>query len=536
MQDDARFSRFFAYMALFMSSMLGLLLADNFVTLYIFWEGVGLCSYLLISFWFERPSAARAGMKAFITTRIGDTGLLIGIFILVFSAHTVYFSDLANLSDARPLFTIAALLIFCGAVGKSAQFPLHVWLPDAMEGPTPVSALIHAATMVAAGVYLVARCFTFFSAHGPALIWVAYIGGITAVLAASIAVVNNDIKRILAYSTISQLGFMMMGLGVGGYSAGTFHLMTHAFFKALLFLCAGSVIHSIHTQDIQKMGGIFQKMKITGTTFVIASLAISGIPPFSGFWSKDEILSEILHNSHPFLFAIAIVTSFLTAFYMFRLIFLVLFGRPRSEIHPHESPKVMTVPLGILAVFATFIGLVGSPFMNYTFQDFLCLGQAHESGSPGPDYLVMGLSTLLASLGIGTACLLYVLNWNILPQRMRQHFTPLYNLVYNKYYIDEIYDFLFIKPTVRLSRLAFKFDLGMIDGTVDNVARTVVILSKIASWIDRYIVDGAVNMTAKVVGLFSLALRRIQTGYIQTYLLIAFFGLVIIIFVKLIGG
>ena len=536
MKDDVRFSRFFAYMSLFMSSMLGLLLADNFITLYIFWEGVGLCSYLLISFWFERPSAARAGMKAFITTRIGDTGLLIGIFILIFSAHTIYFSDLANLTEARPLFTVAALLIFCGAVGKSAQFPLHVWLPDAMEGPTPVSALIHAATMVAAGVYLVARCFTFFSAHGPALIWVAYIGGITAVLAASIAVVNNDIKRVLAYSTISQLGFMMMGLGVGGYSAGTFHLMTHAFFKALLFLCAGSVIHSIHIQDIQKMGGIFQKMKATGTTFVIASLAISGIPPFSGFWSKDEILSEILHNGHPILFTIAAVTSFLTAFYMFRLIFLVLFGRPRSEIHPHESPGVMTVPLGILAVFAIFIGLVGSPFMNYAFQDFLHLGQAHESGSPQPDYLVMGLSTFLASFGIAIAYLLYVLNISILPQRIRQYFTPLYNLVYNKYYIDELYNFLFIQPTLRLSRLASKFDLGVIDGTVDNVARTTVILSKIASWIDRYIVDGAVNMTAKVVGLFSLALRRIQTGYIQTYLLIAFFILVIILFVKLIPG
>ena len=289
-----------------------LLLADNFVMLYIFWEGVGLCSYLLISFWFEKPSAARAGMKAFITTRIGDTGLLIGIFILIFSAHTVYFSELGNLNGASPLFTAAAILIFCGAVGKSAQFPLHVWLPDAMEGPTPVSALIHAATMVAAGVYLVARCFIFFSSHGQALICVAYVGGITAFFAATIATVNNDIKRVLAYSTISQLGFMMMGLGVGGYSAGTFHLMTHAFFKALLFLCAGSVIHSIHTQDIQKMGGVFRKMKITGLTFVIASLAISGIPPFAGFWSKDEILSEIMRNGHPFLFVLAAVTSLST--------------------------------------------------------------------------------------------------------------------------------------------------------------------------------------------------------------------------------
>jgi NADH-quinone oxidoreductase subunit L len=532
MKDDARFSRFFAYMSLFMGSMLGLLLADNFVMLYVFWEGVGLCSYLLISFWFEKPSAAKAGMKAFITTRIGDTGLLIGIFILIFSAHTVYFSELGNLS-AGPLFTAAAILIFCGAVGKSAQFPLHVWLPDAMEGPTPVSALIHAATMVAAGVYLVARCFVLFSSHGAALITVAYIGGITAFFAATIAVVNNDIKRILAYSTISQLGFMMMGLGVGGYSAGVFHLMTHAFFKALLFLCAGSVIHSIHTQDIREMGGIFRKMKITGLSFVIASLAISGIPPFAGFWSKDEILSEILRNNHPFLFGLAVVTSLLTAFYMFRLIFLVLFGKSRSEIHPHESPAVMTIPLAILAVFAIFIGLIGSPFMNNVFQKFI---YPHEAEIMKPDYAVMGLSTLLATLGIAVAYLLYILNRNLLPQRIRQNFTPLYNLVYNKYYVDEIYAFLFIRPTIRLAKLAFKFDLGVIDGTVNGVAKLTVILSKIAAWIDRYVVDGAVNMTAKIVEIFSLVLRRMQTGYIQTYLLIAFFGLVIIIFVKLIIG
>jgi len=536
MKGDVRFSRFFAYLSLFMSSMLGLLLADNLITLYIFWEGVGLCSYLLISFWFEKPAAARAGMKAFITTRIGDTGLLIGIFILAFSAHTVYFRDLATLHEAGPLFTAAALLIFCGAVGKSAQFPLHVWLPDAMEGPTPVSALIHAATMVAAGVYLVARCFTFFAAHGQALLCVAYVGGLTAIFAASIAVVNNDIKRVLAYSTISQLGFMMMGLGVGGYSAGTFHLMTHAFFKALLFLCAGSVIHSVHTQDIQAMGGIFKKMKVTGATFVIATLAIAGIPPFAGFWSKDEILSEVLRQGHPFLFAIASVTSVLTAFYMFRLIFLTLFGKPRSEMHPHESPAVMTVPLAILAVFAALIGLVGSPFANHAFQNFISLGQSHESEGRGPDYMVMGLSTLLALLGIGTAYLLYILNKEILPQRIRRHFTPLYNLVSNKYYIDELYRFLFIQPLIRLSRVASKFDLGVIDGAVNGAAWITVILSKISAWIDRYIVDGAVNLVAMIVRLLSLALRRIQTGYIQTYLLIAFFGLAIIILIKLIGG
>jgi len=537
MKDDLRFSRFFAYMSLFMSSMLGLLLADNFIMLLIFWEGVGLCSYLLISFWFERPAAAKAGMKAFITTRIGDTGLLIGVFMLYFSAHTVYFRDLALLNNTTgPLFTIAALLIFCGAIGKSAQFPLHVWLPDAMEGPTPVSALIHAATMVAAGVYLVARCFALFLAHQPALIWVAYIGGATAIFAASIATVNNDIKRVLAYSTISQLGFMMMGLGVGGYSAGTFHLMTHAFFKALLFLCAGSVIHSVHTQDIRRMGGIFQKMKITGTTFVIASLAISGIPPFAGFWSKDEIISETLHSGHPYLFAIAIATSLLTAFYMFRLIFLVLFGKPRSDLHPHESPKVMTVPLAILAVFAAFIGLVGSPFMHNVFQSFIHSGIARESETAGPDYLVMGVSTLIALLGIGTAYLFYILNNKILPQTIRNRFTFLYDLLSNKYYIDEIYSAVFIKPVIGLSRLASRFDLGIIDGAVNMSAAAVVALSRVKAWIDRNIVDGAVNMTAWVIGLSSSVLRRIQTGYIQTYLLIALGGLTLIIFIKLIGG
>ncbi|MBI5124063.1 MAG: NADH-quinone oxidoreductase subunit L [Candidatus Omnitrophica bacterium] len=532
MKGDSRFSRFFAYMSLFMSSMLGLVLADNFIVLLIFWEGVGLCSYLLISFWFEKISAAKAGLKAFITTRIGDTGLLIGVFVLFFSAHTVYFRDLAGITATGPLFTAAALLIFCGAIGKSAQVPLHVWLPDAMEGPTPVSALIHAATMVAAGVYLVARCFALFLAHQPALIWVAYIGATTAIFAATIATVNNDIKRILAYSTISQLGFMMMGLGIGGYSAGTFHLMTHAFFKALLFLCAGSVIHSVHTQDIRQMGGIFRNMKITGAAFVIASLAISGVPPFSGFWSKDEILSEVLRNGHPYLFAIAIATSLLTAFYMFRLIFLVLFGKPRSELHPHESPKVMTVPLGILAIFAIFVGLLGSPLMNNAFQAFMHPG-VHENS---PNYPVMFLSTIVAALGIGAAYLFYILGNKILPIGIRSKFTLLYNLLYNKYYIDEIYNFLIIKPVIRLSGLAAKFDLGVIDGAVNKAAKAAVVLSNIKSWIDRYIVDGAVNMTARIVGLFSLILRRAQTGYIQTYLLIAFFGLVLIIFIKLRGG
>jgi len=534
MREDPRFSRFFAYMSLFMGSMLGLLLADNFIILYVFWEGVGLCSYLLISFWFEKPAAARAGMKAFITTRIGDTGLLIGILLLFLNTKTLYFKDLAGMTGNESLFTIAALLIFCGAIGKSAQFPLHVWLPDAMEGPTPVSALIHAATMVAAGVYLVARAYGIFISHQTALICVAYIGAITALMAASIALVNNDIKRILAYSTISQLGFMMLGLGVGGYTAGTFHLMTHAFFKALLFLCAGSVIHSVRTQDIQKMGGLLIKMKITGWTFIIASLAIAGVPPLSGFWSKDEILSEILKSGHPVLFGIAAVTSLFTAFYMFRLIFVVLFGRPRSELHAHESPAVMTAPLSVLALFSIFIGLVGSPFMNHAFQGFVQFGEAGEG--PHLNYFVMGLSTAIAFLGIGLAYTFYVLNNKILPAAFRAKFAFLYTLLSNKYYIDEIYETVLIRPCLRLAGLAGRFDLNIVDGAVNLTAYISVVIGKIQSWFDLYIVDGIVNMTANVIWLCSAILRRVQTGLVQNYILIAFFGLAIIILIKLIGG
>lgn len=536
MGEDKRFSRFFAYMSLFMGSMLGLVLADNFVILYIFWEGVGLCSYLLISFWFERPAAAKAGMKAFITTRIGDTGLLIGILLLFFTTKTLYFKDLSGLAGDNTIFTIAALLIFCGAIGKSAQFPLHVWLPDAMEGPTPVSALIHAATMVAAGVYLVARAYGIFVMNQIPLIAVAYIGAITALMAASIALVNNDIKRILAYSTISQLGLMMVGLGAGAYSAGTFHLMTHAFFKALLFLCAGSVIHSIHIQDIQKMGGLFNKMKITGTTFIIAGLAIAGVPPLAGFWSKDEILSELLKNGHPALFAIALLTSLMTAFYMFRLIFLVLFGKPRSELHAHESPNVMTIPLSILAVFSIFIGFIGSPFMNHSFQNFIYFGDVHTMEVIEPNYFAMGLSTAVGLLGIGLAYLFYILNNKVLPQAIRAKFSLLYDVLSNKYYSDEIYEFLFIKPCLRLADLSFKFDLGVIDGAVNGAARVTTAISRVKSWVDIHIVDFLVNFVAILTGFASLAVRRIHTGRVQNYLLIAFFGLVLIIVIKLIGG
>ncbi len=515
MHDDKRFSRFFAYLSLFMGSMLGLLLSDNFVMLYIFWEGVGLCSYLLISFWFERPAAAKAGMKAFITTRIGDTGLLIGILLLFFSTKTLYFRDLGHLGINDTLLTVIALLIFCGAIGKSAQFPLHVWLPDAMEGPTPVSALIHAATMVAAGVYLVARAYGIFISHHCALIWVAYIGAVTALMAATIATVNNDIKRILAYSTISQLGLMMLALGVGGYEGGTFHLMTHAFFKALLFLCAGSVIHAVHTQDIFKMGGLLGKMKVTGWTFIIGSLAIAGVPPLSGFWSKDEMLSEILREGHPFLFAVAVITSLLTAFYMFRLIFVVLFGKPRSELHAHESPAVMTIPLAALAVFSVFAGF---------FKPVKV------------EYFMLGVSMFIVIGGIGTAYVFYILGNKVLPASVRSKFSFLYKIILNKYYIDEIYEAAVIRPCMNIAKFAASFDLRFVDGAVNLTAYLSVIAGRIQSWFDKYIVDGAVNMVANITWLCSAVFRRLQTGFIQNYILIAFLGLAIMILIKLIGG
>ena len=500
MHGDLRYSRYFAYISLFTASMLGLVLADNFVMLYIFWEGVGLCSYLLIAFWFERPAAAKAGLKAFITTRIGDTGLLIGILLLLFSTQTLYFSELKNIAGDDWILTLAAILIFMGAVGKSAQFPLHVWLPDAMEGPTAVSALIHAATMVAAGVYLVARTYALFILHPLCLEIVALIGGISALLAASIATVNNDIKRVLAYSTISQLGLMMLGLGVGGYAAGTFHLMTHAFFKALLFLCAGSVIHSVHTQDIQKMGGLLSKMKVTGATFIIGTLAIAGVPPLSGFWSKDEILTAAWHNGSPVLFWLAVATSFLTAFYMARLIFLVLFGKPRSEMHPHESPKTMTVPLIILAVFAVFAGFIGSPLMHHAFQEFINEGHGGEVVASG---FVIGLSIAVSLAGIGLAYLFYVLNNKIVPSGIRAQFAWLHQLLLNKYYIDEIYDAVFVRPCMRFCDFLFKFDAVVVDGLVNGAGAAVRAVSQVLRWV--------------------------QTGLVQNYLLVQVLGVILFV-------
>ena len=527
-------TRFFAFISLFTFSMLGLVLADNLILVYVFWELVGLCSYLLISYWYNKPSAALAGKKAFITNRIGDAGFFLGIATLFYYLGTANFREIAEKlhhGGFDPhIITIAGILLFCGAIGKSAQFPLHVWLPDAMEGPTPASALIHAATMVAAGVYLTARSYSIFAAGDISLQFVSYIGIITSLLAASIALVQNDIKKILAYSTISQLGLMMVALGVGGYTAGVFHLMTHAFFKALLFLCAGAVIHNTGVQDIRQMGGLFGKMKITASTCFIACLAIAGVPPFSGFWSKDEILLAAF-NHNKAIYGLSTLVAFMTAFYMFRLYILTFTGKPRDpHLHPHESPKVMTWPLIILASLSAVSGLIGSPLTNHWFSHFIYFHPEHHIEV---NYLVMYSSIAVGFLGIAMAWLFYKACPNI-PKALAENCKPIYNLLLNKYYIDEIYDKVIVQPFLTLTRLAFSFDSKIIDGSVNGAATVTIWISTIKAWIDKYIVDGLVNLTASTVGAIGIVLRRLQSGFIQNYILLIFTSVIIIVLLKLI--
>jgi len=537
MEDDPRFARFFSFLSLFSFSMLGLVIANNFFEIFIFWELVGLTSYLLIGFWFEKKVAADAGKKAFITTRTGDLGFIIGILILTTAAGTFNFKGIFHQIEAghisAGLLTLSAIFLFGGAVGKSAQFPLHVWLPDAMEGPTPVSALIHAATMVAAGVYLVARTITIYLAAPDAALVVAYIGCFTAFLAASIGLVQNDIKRVLAYSTISQLGYMIMVLGLGGMTAGIFHLYTHAFFKALLFLGAGSVIHAVHTNDIWEMGGLYPKMKITALTFIIASLSISGIFPFSGFWSKDEILAVASHYHNPIFLIVGILVAGMTAFYMFRLCFVTFFGKPRDQHkfeHAHESPKVMTIPLMILAFLAIFAGWVGIPWLKHGFSSFV---YHHHPHHVEPNFLLMLISTMVALSGIYLAYAMYYKK-SISPEKLKEKFAFPYKVLYNKYYFDELYHAIIVNPILRLAdRLFVRFDLGVIDWLVNAAGSFTVFLSDVKEWFDSHIVDGMVNGSAYVTRGIGSGLRKVQTGQVQTYAFVIFFGLVLIILFKL---
>jgi len=499
MAEDPGSPRFFAFLSLFAFSMIGIVLANNLIQLFISWELVGLSSYLLIGFWYHKPSAADAGVKAFMVNRLADVGFLCGILLLwsisdMGHGRSFFFTDLARaVPHLDPhLLTIAALLLFCGVVGKSAQVPLHVWLPDAMEGPTPVSALIHAATMVAAGIYLLARTFFIFEPCATTLTVIAYVGGITALLAATLAIVENDIKRILAYSTLSQLGLMVMALGLAGPMQGMYHLTTHAFFKALLFLGAGSVLCALHhEQNIWNMRGLLKKMPITGVTFLIGTLALCGIFPLSGFWSKDEILA-LASQHNALLYGMATITSLLTAFYMGRLFWTAFWSKPAASDHTHESPAVMTYPLIFLAVLSVVGGLIGIPH-------FLYPQEAHRE----LNMRVALISSFVAVLGLGVSYVMYSKRPNRDP--LETKLGPLYSVLKNKYYFDIVYGWY-----------------------VDHVQQSFAIA---LSWFERtFIVGFGVHGLTAAAKAGGRTLRYLQTGLVQFYALIFVLGVMALFF------
>ncbi|HEV2947675.1 MAG TPA: NADH-quinone oxidoreductase subunit L, partial [Gemmataceae bacterium] len=656
-----RFGRFFMFLSLFCFSMLNLVLADNLFQVFLSWELVGICSYLLISFYYERQSASNAANKAFIVNRVGDAGFILGLLIIWSFLGTFNFQEIFNqvrcpvrdanghvvnrageivranvligspekkvlqvaergqgseavlfpvqpimdaaqeghfqgpkvgdeiIAQPNPLphqyssmpywlLVAAGLGIFLGCVGKSAQFPLHVWLPDAMEGPTPVSALIHAATMVAAGVYLVGRCYPLFAPE--ALLVIAYTGAITLFVGATIAVVMTDIKKVLAYSTVSQLGYMMLALGVGGWAAGLFHLVTHAFFKALLFLGSGSVIYGCHhEQDMMRMGGLYPKMKITALTMLFGVLTICGIPFFSGWYSKDAILAQALgfawaHPEHLLLFLLPVATVGLTAFYMFRMWFLTFAGQPRDEHvyeHAHESPWVMTVPLIVLAFFSVVVAwgwplhdAEASVLHHAIFHsqhssvgaDFGVLPEDPESSGPmvaRPDlapvrhlalshhHLAGNLALLVGMLGIGFALLLYY--YRVLdPAEAKEQFPALHRFLWNKWYFDELYSVLLVRPAFAVAAWCRAFDTKVIDGTVDGLANVTVEVSRWSGKFDLGIIDGLVNLTARVIYGVGGRLRGVQTGFLRSYVLflvlaaIAIFGVMCFVVARVMAG
>ncbi|RPJ34051.1 MAG: NADH-quinone oxidoreductase subunit L, partial [Deltaproteobacteria bacterium] len=524
MHDDPDYPRYFTYLNLFVFFMLVLVSANNFLLLFVGWEGVGLCSYFLIGFWYEKKSASDAGKKAFIVNRIGDYGFLLAIFLIFVTFGTIDFKAVfaaapEKLAFGEGMVTLIALLLFMGATGKSAQIPLYTWLPDAMEGPTPVSALIHAATMVTAGVYMVARCHLLFLMAPTALFVVAVIGAATAVFAASIGLAQNDIKRVLAYSTISQLGYMFLACGVGAFTAGIFHLMTHAFFKALLFLGAGSVMHAMAGElDMRKMGALKPHLPRTYWTFLIATLALAGIFPFAGFFSKDEILWQALNQGGILFWILGAGAAFMTATYMFRAVFLTFHGKSRVDHgvahHLHESPGIMTVPLIILAILSVIGGLIGFPVIEggNKFAEFLAPVFAPPAGFPKPGEAVhpavsfevsmMIVSLIIAGLGIFLAYRMYIKN-PALPDRLAERYKAPYNALVNKYWVDEIYHWFFVGPLIRLSLFLWRF-------------------------FDDLIVDGIVNGVAALFRGGSEVFKRLQTGNVQNYALSILIGIVLI--------
>jgi len=538
MHDDPGFTRYFAYLNLFVFMMLTLVLANNFLLMFVGWEGVGLCSYLLIGFWFDRDAPANAGKKAFVVNRVGDFGFLLGIFLIFANLGTLGFNEVFAKAPSLDTVTVTliTLMLFVGAAGKSAQIPLYVWLPDAMEGPTPVSSLIHAATMVTSGVYMIARCHLLYSMAPISMAVVAIVGAATALYAASMGLLQFDIKRVLAYSTISQLGYMFLAVGVGAFSAGIFHLMTHAFFKGLLFLGAGSVMHAMSGElDMRRMGGIWRRVPITFVTFLVATLAIAGIPGFSGFFSKDEILWQAFSSTHGhvYLWVVGAVAAGMTAFYMFRLLFVTFLGQCRAseEVrkHIHESPPIMTIPLMVLALLSVIGGYVGIPHIlggrNF-FHEFLApvlgglpegtghtafslvrpvfaSGGAAVGSGVNMELLLMGVSVAVAIIGISIAFYLYIWKTEV-PKRLGERFKTIYTIVFNKYYVDEIYEACFVNSTKKLGTFLWRrFDDGVVDRSVNLVADLMLWLGSV--------------------------LRRIQTGYVQSYALGIILGAVIII-------
>jgi len=528
LHSEGRYYRYFTYLNLFMFAMINLVLANNFLLMFLGWEGVGMCSYLLIGFWFSDVDNAKAGKKAFITNRVGDFAFLVGLFVLLLQLgehglwslnYTEVFAQVHVLSPE--VVTAVCLLFFIGCTAKSAQIPLYVWLPDAMAGPTPVSALIHAATMVTSGIYLIARCSPLFSMSPFALEVVAVIGALTAFLAATIALTQNDIKRVLAYSTVSQLGYMFLGLGVGAFGAGIFHVVTHSFFKALLFLGAGSVMHAMSDKlDMRIMGGLRSKMPVTFITMLLATLAIAGFPGFSGFFSKDEILWKTFSSGHITLWLIGVLTAGMTALYMFRLIFMTFFNENRApeEIrkHIHESPLSMTVPMVILAFLSVVGGYIGVPkalggsnIIEHFLKPAFSSGSSQEAAAHSAhhsfavEYAVMGVSILMVLIGIAVAYQMYVRKRD-LPERLASRFRAAYSFLYNKWYVDELYSFIVVRPLYRLSMFLWR-------------------------GIDVAVIDGAVNGVARMLTWSGSCLRTVQTGYLQSYAVLVILGTVVLV-------
>jgi len=516
MSEDRSYARYFAHLNLFAFFMLVLVMASDLVLLFVGWEGVGLCSYLLIGFWFDRPAAAKAAMRAFVVNRVGDAAFIIGILFLLVQVGGSSFAaiDEAAATGLLPsgLVTLAAILLFIGATGKSAQIPLYIWLPDAMEGPTPVSALIHAATMVTAGVYMVCRLSGLYAASVPASTVVAWIGAATAIFAATMALVQNDIKKVLAYSTISQIGYMFIGCGVGAYAAGMFHLVTHAFFKSLLFLAAGSVIHALAgEQDMRRMGGLKKHLPVTFPVFLVGALAISGVPFLSGFFSKDAILTSAFAGGHHVLYGLGLLGAVMTAFYMFRLVYRTFYGEermtPKAGHHIHESPRAMTIPLVFLAAFSILAGYVGLPVLFGGKADLF--GRFMEGSvktvthhlAVSTEGLLVILATAASLLGIVLAFVFYR-RTPALPGRLASLFPGIYRLLVGKYYIDEVYDAVVVRPLVRGAETVYeRFDLKVI--------------------------DGALNGSAAAAGLAGKGLNFLQSGLVRDYALAFLIGAII---------